>query len=338
MFVEQLRGNYDSLFDVARRLAKEGGKEEQTYFLQSLMTRSTNSQSSPRRSGNEPPKAEPLSDEDVDLMLACYENLSRQKDDDNGRRPASSRGAQLAYGSNGQVYVNIGGQYGADLRRRISGGSAFLGQVLKELELVGRDEKAEELVEKQIAEAESAGELSGVIQLLVSREEEHPQPERIRELYDRWAVAAKDEIDDPPQAAARRGHNQTSVNDPLAANSQMMIGWFGKLGPEEEHEQMLAILNPALDLAVEVGKARRAERSTEASAVKHGFATIWPMGHAVAVRQELSVCPRRLSAAERLCDAAAIDAASRGVRNLQPQRRGRRLDGLVAQTRRAGRR
>ncbi|MAD81246.1 MAG: hypothetical protein QGG71_18140 [Pirellulaceae bacterium] len=42
MYVEQLRGNMDSIFGVARRMAKEGGHESQQFFLTSLAARGVN--------------------------------------------------------------------------------------------------------------------------------------------------------------------------------------------------------------------------------------------------------------------------------------------------------
>ena len=262
MFVEALRGNYDSLHQVARRLARDGGREEQAYFLQSLMTRNVNAESAQRQSsGQEAAKAEPLGEEDLELMLNCFESL-RASDGQSAQSTAAMFGGQIAHGANGQVYVNVGGNW--VLISSSGSGDQFFGTVVKELELAGREEQVKALIEEKVASAETAAELAGSIQFLMSRatEKKEPLPEQLTNLYDRWVAAATQEINDPPQSVVvARSRSRTQVHDPLGANSQMLIAWFGRLGPEEEHEQMLSLLDPALDIAVEVAKARRVERS-----------------------------------------------------------------------------
>ncbi|MCA9054704.1 MAG: tetratricopeptide repeat protein, partial [Planctomycetaceae bacterium] len=262
MFIEQLRGNYKSLFEVARRLAREGGREEQSYYLQSLMTRTVDAASARASSnGQEQPQVEPLAEEDLELMLSCYRSLV-EDDELKGEAAAAFLGGQVAYSSNGQMYVNVGGNW-----VMVSGGGSYAGDrflttVVTELERAGREAEGQELIETRITAAESASELAGAVGLLLSRWEKRPEPERLQSLYDRWVVAARGEITNPPESlVSRMSRMQSQVYDPLSVNSQLIVNWFGQLGPEEEHQQMLDILDPALDLAVEVAKAKRLERS-----------------------------------------------------------------------------
>ncbi|MFV0443709.1 MAG: tetratricopeptide repeat protein, partial [Planctomycetaceae bacterium] len=259
LFIESLRGNYDSIFNTARRLAESGGKDEQRFFLQSLNLRTTNADSV-RTSSNSQAKKEPLSDADLELMLRCYDRLNQQAEDE-GQSNSSFAGAQIAYGSNGQMYVNINGSWVA-VSGSVNGGRMFLSQVTEELELAGREEQAEQLIVSLIDDAKTVSDFLGAMNLILTRDEKHPNRDALRPLYDRWLAAAPGEIHATPSSSSRRGSRAaSSINDPLSGSYSMLTNWIGLLGPDEENEQILGILNPALDLSIEVLKAQRAERS-----------------------------------------------------------------------------
>lgn len=253
LYVEQVRGNRDSIFQVSRRLAQQGGKQEQQFFLSSLTLRgvSANSPQTTSRSGQKP-KRDPLSDDDIELMLTCHESATSEFD-------ASMFGGQVAYGPNGQVYIMSGGSY--TLVPGLMRGSASLGTIIEELKLAGREEQAEALLQKQIDSAETSQQLVGVMNMFFAEE----RFDRIDEFYPKWMEAARDDIakgpSGPTTSAIQRATRATGVVDPLSPASSLLMNWMGHLGPEEEHVKILSILDGALDLSTEVAVNRRAANS-----------------------------------------------------------------------------
>ncbi len=250
MYVEQLRGNNESIYRMSKRLAQAGGKEEQRFYLSSLRLRNISAQQQQMsRSGPQAPKKDPLGDEDLELMLKCYADSAA--DESSQEASAAAFGGQIAYGSNGQMYVNVGGNW-----IQVAGGyggSLFLGGILEELKLAGRDEKAKQLLDAMVGRAKTAPELSAALGLLFAQE----QFDQLESLYARWASAAKDAIAKAPVATPRQPGRQAAA-DPLVAQANFLTDWMGKLGPDEEHARILAILDPALDLSIEQAKKRRA--------------------------------------------------------------------------------
>ncbi|MFV1963987.1 MAG: DUF1583 domain-containing protein [Pirellulaceae bacterium] len=256
MYVEQLRGNLDSIFRVARRLAREGGREHQQFFLRSLAMRGVDptSQQLPR-SGNEKPKKKPLSDDDLELMLECYEALATA-----GERQMNApwSGGQFIVASDGQVYVQVAGSWVP-----VSGlatGGVYAGTIIEELKLAGREDQAEQIIQKQIDSSETSGHLIAAMNLFLQDEDY----ERIDTLFPRWLEAAHDDIANAPVASAatsRRSSRASNVANPLSPASGLVMAWMGHLGPEEEHAKILSILDASLDISTEVARRKRAERS-----------------------------------------------------------------------------
>ncbi len=266
MYVERLRGNQDSILAIARRLAKEGGREEQQFFLSSLTTRSVQAaaQQAPG-SGNEKPKREPLSEDDLELMLQCHESLTAKNE---SKSTAAFMGGQIIYASNGQAYVQVGGSWTpvAGLMR----GGVYLSGIIEELKLAGREEQAAQLAQKQIDSAETSQELVGVMSMLLKDEEY----DRLDKYLAKWVEAAHNDIAKGPTATTHSSRSASSIADTLTPAANLLMTWMGNLGPEEEHAKILSLLDHSLDLGTEIAREKRAERSrrrrpTSSTAQRH---------------------------------------------------------------------
>jgi tetratricopeptide (TPR) repeat protein len=250
MYVEQLRGNYESIFRISKQLASGGGKEEQQFYLSSMRLRDVSAQrATVMRPGSQAPKKKPLNDEELELMLKCYQAVTAGEDAKNDK-PAPI-GGQVAYGPNGQMYVNVGGNW-----VQVAGGyrgSIHLGSVLEELKLAGKDGKADELLGHMLQTTQTVQELAGAQNLLFAQE----KFDQLQAIYARWVIAAKEAIAKTPVISAKQPGRQ-QVDEPLAGQVNYLIDWMAKLGPEEENAAILKILDPALDVSIEQAKKRRA--------------------------------------------------------------------------------
>ena len=249
MYVQQLQNNMDEIFKIARRLAKDGGKEEKQYFLTSLASRHITSETANQsRSANEKPKKDPLGDEDLDLMMECFRSLNADKKDKSN--PMTAGGQVIVSG--GRVYVRIGNTY-----HPLDNSGYALGPVLEELKLGGREDEAERIWQEYLDEADTAGELVGAMNMLFSEE----RFDELMAVFQRWTDTAREEIFEPSPAAAavmRRNRNQRVV--PTMSAQNVLAQWMGKLGAEEENEQVLDIMDQTLDLVVKEGQHARATR------------------------------------------------------------------------------
>ncbi len=254
MYVEQLRSNFDSIFNVARRLASAGGKEEQQFFINSLRLRGMDmgQQQNPSRSRNTKPKKEPLSDSDIELMLTCIQALSEEDE----RQLQAAFGSGQVLVSGGQTYIMSGGSW----IPAPGGISMFaLGSVMEELKLAGREDQAEELLNRRIETADNAGQIAAAMSILFSQEEF----DGLEELHAKWREAALQEVARGPEAQPNTNRSSRSRRQyvgPLSNYSRFLLQWTGHLGAEEENQQVLAIVDQALDVAVEEGKQRRAQK------------------------------------------------------------------------------
>ncbi len=257
LYVEQLRNHYDSVYKTSVRLAKAGGDEAEQFFLSSLRLRAIDPNSRQvRQSGQEAPKKPPLGEDELSLMLTCYQHLV--KNDESDEISHALMGGQIAYGANGQMYVNIGGSY-----VMVSGNSmasGYLGIVMEELKLAGREDQANAMMEERVEKSANGGELAGTMQLLQSQE----QYERLPDVYQKWIVAARAEIAQGSTVAPARGGRGGASTGPqvLGRAASLIVQWMGQLGPEEEHARILGILDGALDLAVAEGQQRVAQRKS----------------------------------------------------------------------------
>jgi tetratricopeptide (TPR) repeat protein len=255
MYVEQLRGNLDSIFRIARRMAQEGGREAQQFYLTSLSLRGvdTASQQVPR-SQNDKPKKTPLSDDDLELMLQCQEALTAASDDD---AYAATMGGQVIHVANGQAYIQLGNSY-VPLSTSLGGG-AYVGIIIDELKLSGRTEQAEQLIQKQIDSAKSSSQLAVAMNMFL----QEGKYDRIDALFPKWLEAARDDIARGPTVStgtARRS-SSSQVVDPMPTTANLLMTWMGHLGPEEEHAKILSLLEASLDISTDVAMRKRAEQT-----------------------------------------------------------------------------
>ncbi|MDZ4849185.1 MAG: DUF1583 domain-containing protein [Pirellulaceae bacterium] len=262
LYVATLKSKHDEIFKMARQLAKEGGKRAQQYFLQSLTTRSVQiNQQQTSNSNQVAPKKNPLDDDDLALMLKCYQTLSEDKSTDMSAAAAS--GGQIAYGSAGQVYINVGGSL-VLLSGAHGGGGTYLGVVTEELQLAGRDKQANELMDAYLADLEGTTKVASAMNLCFDKE----KFDQLQTLYRTWQTEAKKEIakasTNPPTRTSRTTY---LLGRQLTSNvSSLLVRWMGKLGPDEEHAQILSILDPVLEVAILNAKQARAERMKQSNA------------------------------------------------------------------------
>ena len=170
------RGNLDSIFRVSRRLAREGGREGQQFFLTSLALRGIDSTTQQvQRSANEKPTRQPLSDEDLELMLECHAALATAGD---GDTTVAGYGGQVAHGPNGQTYVQINGNW-VLISGGMSGG-VYAGRIIEELKLAGRDEQADAMLD-WLHENEEEGRAEREERLAREREERDAERMKVAE-------------------------------------------------------------------------------------------------------------------------------------------------------------
>ncbi len=255
MYVEQLRGNRDSIFRVARRLARDGGVEEQQFFLTSLTLRHIDAQTQRMpQSSQGKVKREPLPDEDLELMLQCFEGLAGEAAK---RVNAKSLSGQIAYGSNGQVYIQVGGNWVP-----VSGFSRSgvnLQGIVEELKLAGRQEQADQLVREELDSAKTASEHVAVMSLLFEEE----RYEEFEACLPKWLKAAREEFAKGNAEASGAGSRSgSSAASSLSSASRLLVNWMGHVGAEEEHEKLVALLDQAFDLDSEIARANREQRRT----------------------------------------------------------------------------
>jgi tetratricopeptide (TPR) repeat protein len=184
LYVASLRNDQALRFQIARELAQSGGQEEQQFFLNSLQTRHVNSGTSRSRREESAAAKTPLSDDDLELMLRCVADLSN-KADKNGED--QTFGQQIAYDGQGNAYMQIGGQWVMIGGGRVGGGKQFTTQVVEELKLAKRDAEADALLKEMYTSAKKAGELSGVISVMLQQE----TPDQIPDIFRRWVEAAR---------------------------------------------------------------------------------------------------------------------------------------------------
>jgi tetratricopeptide (TPR) repeat protein len=255
LYACSLKSKYAEILPLARRLAKRGDNESKAYFLRALQTRNIVVDPNQARSSNAVGQTKaPLTEEDLALMLSCYESLQKAGE---ASVDAIAAGGQVIYSSNGQAYVNVGGQFVA-VGSGGSFSSSYIGLVYKELQGAGRAQQATELLQKAIEKATMASRITPLMGLLFDEN----QTESLNELYQRWADLAKQEIAKASTATpVQRNRGGINRASPLLEVSNTVMRWMGKLGPEEEHAQILRLLDPALEVAIDHAKQRRAERT-----------------------------------------------------------------------------
>ena len=256
LYVATLKSKYDEIFKMARKLAKSGGKESQQFFMGALSNREleADEELEDEPSGQVAHKKTPLDEDDLQLMLKCYEDLSTVKSDNTS---AATMGGQVIYAANGQVYANMGGNY--VLISGVFGDNGdYLSTITAELKLAGREKQADEMMESYLAKLDGTSKISAAMNFCFEKEKYDELPK----LYESWGLEAKKEIAKASATPLTRQNQNSSVAGQQLLNgvSYFLIRWMGKLGPDEEHAQILSILDPALDLAIANAKQSRAER------------------------------------------------------------------------------
>lgn len=242
LYVSQLKGEHSVIFDIARELARTGGKEQQEFFLTSVSGRHITS--TPNRyddSANAAGKT-PLSEDDLALMMKCIDDLTKQASENNNE--TASIGSQIAYDSEGNAYMLVGNRY-VRIGGGMAGGKRFTMQIVEELKLAKRDAEAEAKLNELYASAKTAAELSGVISVLLQQEKQ----DKIPDFFQRWVVAAKDELAKPEPATPTNTTTAKRTSSPVQQAMTSLIQWIGRLGPEEENAQILSIFDQTLDIA-----------------------------------------------------------------------------------------
>ena len=248
MYVEQLQDNYKELFSIAKDLARQGGREEQKYYLNSLATRGVDKDTNQNSNSDEEPKLTPLPSEDIELMMQCFKAVNAQKSNQNSNNVNSG---QVYYDNNGQMYILVGGRWVQ------AGGAGLTGlsTVVKELKLADQNERAEKLLETKTNEAKKPNEIAGIMRILFAEE----NYDKLPELYTKWVEAASKSIALAPNKA-RRGNNNGHSAAQLQSASYLLTQWTGKLAAEEENQKVIDIMDDAFTLMVEEGKKRRQQQ------------------------------------------------------------------------------
>ncbi len=243
LYVASLLNDNTAVFELARRLAAEGGEEEQRFFLTSLRLRGFNSQTAQvTRSGQVTDNKTPLAEEDIERMLSYYQILNEKTDDDQTR---GLNTGQVAYDSSGRMYVLINGTY--QLVAGSGGGAGmFLSTVLSELRLAGREDQANEMLDAEIAKADDARSLSAAMNLALAEK----QVERLPDLFQKWYERAIDEIRENPKETGTASGRRNAAAHAAAVASNSLQRWLGLLAAEEEHQQILSILDRSLDVVI----------------------------------------------------------------------------------------
>ncbi len=254
LYAARLRNDQAAAFQIARDLAKTSGQEEQQFFLSSLSSRHINPDAN-RSTGNDPNAGKtPLSEDDMVLMLKCVEDLAKNSEK-NGNESAAAFGGQIAYDSQGNAYMIVGG---STIRIGSTGGKQFTMQVIEELKLAKRDAEAEARLTEMYSSAKTAAELSGAMSVMLQQEKFDQMPE----FFQRWQVAAKEELAKPAPVVANASQRTRQI---LAGVSSTLVRWIGRLAPDEENAQILSILDQALEIAIIEGKQRQLAMAAQAA-------------------------------------------------------------------------
>ena len=250
LYVENLRGGNPAIFEIARRLAVDGGKAEQEFFLSSLAMRST--QPGNRNSNRQQtlPDPEPLSDADIDLMLKCFKATTKE---DAAFGNAFSGSGQVLY-SGGRMYIQSARGGWVPVNKH--GGSLSL--IVKELRLADRAELADQMVNERIDSAETATQLTDAMKMLITEK----KLDRIEEYFALWQTAAKKEIELAPEKVNRRGKsaNKHSVVQ-TARVLPTILKWTGPLAADGENAKVLTVIDQTLDVEIQERIKTRRQQS-----------------------------------------------------------------------------
>ncbi len=254
LYLTQLKNDFPAVFDIARSMAREGGQEEQQFFLTSLKLRHADlNQNVSSRSAADTANKTPLAPDDLQLARDCYQQLT---DSSKNLDLESMYGGNVAYGANGQVYVLMGGSY-MPLAGVFRGQGGYLTSLVEELRLAGEKDEALERINQQLADAKTAADLAGALSLLFVEE----RFDEMLPLLKRWEHVALEQIAAVPVTAPSRGASRsttaTNKANVLPSVQNTVQQWLGKLGEEEENALILSVLDTCLTVAEAEAKHRR---------------------------------------------------------------------------------
>jgi len=233
LYMAQLSGDGGAVFEMAKTMAREGGEDEYEFLLSNLSQRSYVMNASGNRQAND---KSPLPDEDLDLILSCYEKLGERES------PQPPAGAQIVYSSNGQMYMMINGSY-QPVYGLNGGNDRYVIPVSEELRLAGREEEANQLLNTKLEIAKSSSQLLAAMNMLQSQ----AMFDRMPEFYDRWKVAFEQEQEELGEAT-----NTTKAQSMSFQRSRyLLMRWVGWLAEQEEMETADEVLEYSLSRTVE---------------------------------------------------------------------------------------
>ncbi len=266
LYVSQLKSDFVSVYEVTKRLAKTGGKEEQRFFLSSLKLRDTSLNNQNRNAQNTNPKRTPLSEEDLKLVETCFKALTTaEKDIDYNVLYAGN----VAYGTNGQVYVNTGNGYQA-LPGVFRGMGGFLSTMIEEYRLAGKNEQADQLIQQQIADSKTTAELITCITLFISEK----RYDELMPIVDRWQAAALKQVAETPIVSGRNRSPASSAPSGITTSiSNLAQRWMSRLADDEDNGAILQVLDKTLPVSIAVAKHRIAVQSAQARGITATSAT-----------------------------------------------------------------
>ena len=128
LYLQKVQNRGKAAFEVLKRLAGSGGADEERYYLESLPTRGIVESV---RYSNQEQQPSPLSDDDLDFAVACYQSLKK-------RTAANDRNAN-----------------------RIAGA---VSSIARELNLADRSDEAQEILAEFGSDAESSQAIASVMQ------------------------------------------------------------------------------------------------------------------------------------------------------------------------------
>ncbi len=246
LYVESLRDGYKEIFEISKRLAIDGGKQEQQFFLSSLPMRGIDSKTARQNNQQEVQDPDPLSEADIELMLKCFKATAKEDD-----AFGSALGSGQVIYSGGQMYVRVGNSW-----QSVGGQRGSLAQVVKELKLASKTELAEKMINEKVDAAKKPTQLAQAMLMLISEK----KTDRVDEYFAKWKTAAAEEIELAPVKLSRRGN---STNKHSANQTAQVLGlirkWTGPLAAEEENAKVLSIINDVLDIEMKERVKKRVQ-------------------------------------------------------------------------------
>ncbi|MFO0943583.1 MAG: tetratricopeptide repeat protein [Pirellulales bacterium] len=252
LYVAQLKNDYAAIFNVAKRLAKTGGKEEQRYLLANTKLRESKVD---QYNNVGQSTGSPLSEEDLALVEQCFTALTNNEKDVD---LAAVYGGNIAYGSNGQAYVLVGQSYQM-LPGVFRNNGGFTSLMIEEYRKAGKTDEANKLVEKQVSQAKTAAQFAAAGSLLF----EEKRFDEIMPLLDKWQEAALKQIAETPIVTGRNRSTAASIAV-LTAVSNLVQRMMASAATEEDSARIIRLLNNVIPVAVAQARYQLLQAASQA--------------------------------------------------------------------------